>query len=96
MYNNLNFFFFINPKTDCSLTFEHSALELEEDKFDKNLFVDFKAHYSPFKRVEFTLRLNNLLDRKMYSVSSTTGPNYQSYYLTLRRREFLLSCKFKL
>ncbi|MGB5988238.1 MAG: hypothetical protein WBG43_00645 [Marinifilaceae bacterium] len=96
MYNNLNFFFFINPKTDCSLTFEHSALELEEDKFDKNLFVDFKAHYSPFKRVEFTLRLNNLLDRKMYSVSSTTGPNYQSYYLPLRRREFLLSCKFKL
>lgn len=96
MHNDMKIFVFPNPKINFSIALNHNIIEIEKNRFDKNLFVDIKAHYSPLKRIEFSLQMNNLLDRKSYSISSIIGPNYQYYYLPLRGREYLVSCMFKL
>lgn len=67
----------------------HQSVETNEDSW----FSDFYANYI-YKRVEFQLRVNNIMGKSSYEREFVTSIERNYYRYTLRPREFILGVSF--
>ena len=87
----------LSPLSRLSLTVscDYSLLETSKGEYNSILFADAKLLYTPSKRWELGLRIDNALNRKQYVDASFTGFNYRYFSLPLRGREAMVTVKYK-
>lgn len=87
----------LSPISRLSLTVscDYSLLETSKGEYNSILFADAKLLYTPSKRWELGLRIDNALNRKQYVDASFTGFNYRYFSLPLRGREAMVTVKYK-
>ena len=95
-YNVANIHLFPLSGLDISLSWEYNRLEVEHGRYRHNSFIDASVRYALNKRIEFSLAMNNLLNRKVYEEASFSGLNYGYFSLPLRGREVLFSVAFSI
>ncbi len=95
-FNEFNLYIYPLKKISMEAECEYTATETDKDKFNRNLFVDYRMTYTPSKRIELGMTLNNVFNRKEYVEASYTGINYLYYSMPLRGREILFHIKFNL
>ena len=95
-YNEANIHLFPLSGLDISLSWEYNRLEVERGRYRHNSFIDASVRYALNKRIEFSLAMSNLLNRKVYEEASFSGLNYGYFSLPLRGREVLFSVAFSI
>ncbi len=95
-YNVANVHLFPLSGLDISLSWEYNRLEVEHGRYRHNSFIDASMRYALNKRIEFSLAMSNLLNRKVYEEASFSGLNYGYFSLPLRGREVLFSIAFSI
>ena len=95
-YNVANVHLFPLSGLDISLSWEYNRLEVEHGRYRHNSFIDASMRYALNKRIEFSLAMSNLLNRKVYEEASFSGLNYGYFSLPLRGREVLFSVAFSI
>ena len=95
-YNVANIHLFPLSGLDISLSWEYNRLEVEHGRYRHNSFIDASMRYALNKRIEFSLAMSNLLNRKVYEEASFSGLNYGYFSLPLRGREVLFSVAFSI
>ena len=95
-YNEANIHLFPLSGLDISLSWEYNVLEVERGRYRRNSFIDASVRYALNKRIEFSLAMSNLLNRKVYEEASFSGLNYGYFSLPLRGREVLFSVAFSI
>lgn len=94
LFQNLNFYVFPTTFLKFSIHLNHSAVEIEQNHFRHNLFVDADASYQ-LKRVEFSLSMKNLTQTRVSDYTTRSGINSISHQIPFRGREVLFSTKIK-
>ncbi len=95
-YNEADVHLFPLSGLDISLSWEYNRLEVEHGRYRHNSFIDASVRYALNKRIEFSLAMSNLLNRKVYEEASFSGLNYGYFSLPLRGREVLFSVAFSI
>lgn len=95
-YNEADVHLFPFSGLDISLSWEYNRLEVERGRYRHNSFIDASVRYALNKRIEFSLAMSNLLNRKVYEEASFSGLNYGYFSLPLRGREVLFSVAFSI
>ena len=95
-YNEADVHLFPLRGLDISLSWEYNRLEVERGRYRHNSFIDASVRYALNKRIEFSLAMSNLLNRKVYEEASFSGLNYGYFSLPLRGREVLFSVAFSI
>ena len=95
-YNVANIHLFPLSGLHISLSWEYNRLEVEHGRYRHNSFIDASMRYALNKRIEFSLAMSNLLNRKVYEEASFSGLNYGYFSLPLRGREVLFSVAFSI
>ena len=83
-------------KMNLTLQTEQNTLEIENNRFRTNIFIDATVQYVVSRRLELGLQLRNLLDRRVYEEVSFFGMTRRTLKLPLRGREMMLLVKLKL
>ncbi|MDR0395422.1 MAG: carboxypeptidase-like regulatory domain-containing protein [Tannerella sp.] len=91
----LTVFYFPKTNIDISVTSDYTLLESDKNQFSAYSYVDFKGRYK-FKRTEFGLSVNNILNNRVYSRIYYSSVNSTFQQIPLRGREFLLSFSVKI
>lgn len=73
---------------------EHNYNDIGGNRSYKSFFVDATASYK-LKQVEFTLLLQNLLDKKEYALTTYSGVNSHSLKIPIRGRSVLVGASFR-
>lgn len=81
---------------DISLQWEYNMLEVEHGRYRRNSFLDATMRYAATKRLEFSLQMDNLLNRKTYEEASFSGLNYGYFSMPLRGREIMVHVAFSM
>ena len=81
---------------NLTLQAEQNTLEIENNRFRTNIFIDATVQYVVSRRLELGLQLRNLLDRRVYEEVSFFGMTRRTLQLPLRGREMMLLVKLKL
>lgn len=84
--------FGIGEKWQGGAKWQHSMSRGISDKYEHHHFCDAYLTYTPTRRVDLSLKITNLFDHNRYSSSEINDIGYHSYEVSLRPREFLLSC----
>ncbi len=90
---NLSLFFFPTKQIDLSITADHVLYEKKKNKYLSFFFLDLAASYK-YKRMEFGITANNLLNNDIFSITSVSTVNSYFQQMPLRGREFMFSLKF--
>ncbi len=81
------------PITDNLLLGINNAFHQSVETNENSWFSDFYANYI-YKRVEFQLRVNNIMGKSSYEREFVTSIERNYYRYTLRPREFILGVSF--
>lgn len=90
---NLKLFYFPTKSLDILVNCDHIIYENIQNDYSDFFFLDFKATYK-YKRTEYELALNNLLNNNLFSISELSSVNIYNQQIPLRQREFLFSVRF--
>lgn len=86
-------FYFPTKNIDLLINCDYIIYENTENTYSDFFFLDFKGTYK-YKRIEYELALNNILNNNLFSSSELSSVNIYNQQIPLRQREFLLSIKF--
>ncbi len=90
---NLALYFFPNKNIDLSLASEYVLFEKKKDVYSSFFFLDITGRYK-YKKLEFSVVGNNLLDNDIYSKMQLSTVNSFYQELPLRGREVIFFVKF--
>lgn len=90
---NIQLFYFPIKTIDFLVNCDYIMHENTEKKYSNFFFLDFKGTYK-YKRIEYELSLNNILNNNLFSISELSSANIYNQQIPLRQREFLFSIKF--
>ncbi len=90
---NLKTYFILSENLHLNLSAEHNYIELSEDLFVENYFLDLESKYK-LSDITFFLNLQNLFNRKNYSFTQYSGVNNSTVTIPIRPRSLLFGVVF--
>lgn len=94
LMQQLQLTFFAFQHLQWQISGEHNYNDIGGNRSYKSFFVDATASYK-LKQVEFTLLLQNLLDKKEYALTTYSGVNSHSLKIPIRGRSLLVGASFR-